>query len=340
MVLHTSNAYDPDPVAEQLPQAAAAKKHGLRCFGALNVAALSEVAGKLNAPLAVDAQGKSNPKLPDPFFKSAYEAWFLEPALKMAKSGLVDGLHIDWEFYGGRGEGREVYNDEYFNAFLERQGIAERVSVTRRQPWLAEKNLRSAYLGFLRDLTEAMFRDLATEVRNVRGDFIFSSYDSFTGNLENGGWRSSGIAAGLHSPQAPYFVVDPRHYWDYGAAPWWDSVYRYHHELGYKHINGTYDWRLFGGRPDTQVSAVGWMVENAIHSDGYWVWTEREFGTYEWQAFAAADRRIKVHWPSPLPIDEGDQLRNAQAKAALGLPSEVILRELGYDRDAIKASGA
>ena len=53
-----------------------------------------------------------------------------------------------------------------------------------------------------------------------------------------------------------------------------------------------------------------------------------------------ADRRIKVHWPSPLPIDEGDQLRNAQAKAALGLPSEVILRELGYDRDAIKASGA
>jgi len=280
-------------VNDQLQRAEVAKKHGLHPFGMLYVSNLPAIAKTLDGPLAVDAEGNSNPNLPDPFFKPAYEKWFLEPALKMAKSGLVDGLHFDWEFYGKRGEGREVYNDEYFNAFLKSQGISESVPVTQRYRWLVEKNLYHAYLVSLRDLTEEMFRDFADQIRNVKPDFIFSSYDSFSGDLGNGGWRSSGISAGLHRPSAPNLVIDPRHYWDYSACPWWDSNYNYHHKLGYKHIGGTYDWRLFGGRPDTELSAVEWMVENAIHSDGYWVWTEREFGTYEWQAFAAADRRIK-----------------------------------------------
>jgi hypothetical protein len=47
-----------------------------------------------------------------------------------------------------------------------------------------------------------------------------------------------------------------------------------------------------------------------------------------------ADRQIEIHWPNPLPTDEGEQLRNAQIKAQLGLPSERILAELGYDRGA------
>jgi len=280
-------------VTDQLRRAAEAKKHGLHPFGMLYVSNLPAIAQKLDGPLAVDAEGNSSPNLPDPFFKPSYEEWFLRPTLKMAKSGLVDGLHFDWEFYGKRGEGREVYNDEYFNAFLKSQGISEGVPVTQRHRWLVDGNLYNAYLTFLRDLTEVMFRDFADKIRKIKPDFIFSSYDSFTGSLDNGGWRSSAITAGLHRPEAPNFVVDPRHYWDYGAAPWWDSTYSYHQKLGYKHIAGTYDWRLFGGRPDTQISATRWMVENAIHSDGYWVWTEREFGTYEWQAFAAADRLIK-----------------------------------------------
>jgi len=44
-----------------------------------------------------------------------------------------------------------------------------------------------------------------------------------------------------------------------------------------------------------------------------------------------ADRAIEIHWPSPLPIDEGEQLRNAQIKAQLGVPPDRILAELGYD---------
>ncbi len=46
---------------------------------------------------------------------------------------------------------------------------------------------------------------------------------------------------------------------------------------------------------------------------------------------APEDRRIETHWPSPLPADEAEQLRNAQIKAQLGVPSDRILAELGYD---------
>jgi hypothetical protein len=45
---------------------------------------------------------------------------------------------------------------------------------------------------------------------------------------------------------------------------------------------------------------------------------------------AADDRRIEILWPSPLPDDEAESLRNAQAKAALGVPAETVLSELGY----------
>jgi hypothetical protein len=44
------------------------------------------------------------------------------------------------------------------------------------------------------------------------------------------------------------------------------------------------------------------------------------------------DRRIEVHWGNPLPNDEGEQLRNAQIKAQLGVPADRIFTELGYDR--------
>ena len=48
-----------------------------------------------------------------------------------------------------------------------------------------------------------------------------------------------------------------------------------------------------------------------------------------------ADRRIELHWPSPLPDDEMERLQNAQAKAALGVPTDKILAELGYAGEAV-----
>ncbi len=48
---------------------------------------------------------------------------------------------------------------------------------------------------------------------------------------------------------------------------------------------------------------------------------------------SAENRRIEIHWPSPLPDDEAEALRNAQTKAALGVPVETVLGELGYARE-------
>ncbi|MBN1554228.1 MAG: phage portal protein [Phycisphaerae bacterium] len=55
-------------------------------------------------------------------------------------------------------------------------------------------------------------------------------------------------------------------------------------------------------------------------------WMDRT-GVY---ATRPADRRVEVRWPDPIPIDEAEQLRNAQIKQSLGLPREQILAELGY----------
>jgi hypothetical protein len=46
-----------------------------------------------------------------------------------------------------------------------------------------------------------------------------------------------------------------------------------------------------------------------------------------------ADRRVEILWPSPLPADEGEQLRNALIKTQLGVPADRILAELGYRRE-------
>lgn len=46
------------------------------------------------------------------------------------------------------------------------------------------------------------------------------------------------------------------------------------------------------------------------------------------------DRRLKLHWPSPLPEDSTQRLHEAQLKLALGVPSHQVLTELGYGPEA------
>ena len=294
--------HNPEPTPIQVEHAAVARKHGLRFFGIAYIAfgshgnqGLMGGAARLNAPLAVDADGNTSSKRPDPFFKPAYEEWLFKPAMEMAKSGLVDGMHVDWEFYGGRGEGRQVYNDEYFNAFLKTKNVTATVPVKGRYRWLVEANLHQGYLEYLRELTRTMFAEFADKVRAIKPDFIFSSYDNFHGtSLENGGWRVAGISAGLHSPDAPYFVIDPRHYFEYHVAPWWNSFYSHHHALGFKHIAGSWDNRFSGGAPQTDVGLVQWIYDVSMNTDGYWLWFEHEFGPSVWLNLAAADRRIRT----------------------------------------------
>ena len=42
------------------------------------------------------------------------------------------------------------------------------------------------------------------------------------------------------------------------------------------------------------------------------------------------ERRVEINWPSPLPENELEKLQEAEAKVRLGVPGEVVLRELGY----------
>jgi uncharacterized protein YjeT (DUF2065 family) len=44
----------------------------------------------------------------------------------------------------------------------------------------------------------------------------------------------------------------------------------------------------------------------------------------------ADERRIELSWPSPVPENALERLQEAEAKARLGVPKEIVLRELGY----------
>jgi len=43
-----------------------------------------------------------------------------------------------------------------------------------------------------------------------------------------------------------------------------------------------------------------------------------------------SERGIRIHWPHPIPANEAEKLQEAEIKARLGVPREVLLRELGY----------
>ena len=42
------------------------------------------------------------------------------------------------------------------------------------------------------------------------------------------------------------------------------------------------------------------------------------------------ERRVEIHWPSPIPENESEQLDAAKAKRDLGVDAEEVARELGY----------
>lgn len=43
-----------------------------------------------------------------------------------------------------------------------------------------------------------------------------------------------------------------------------------------------------------------------------------------------AERRVELHWPSPIPESAAERLQEAESKLRLGVAREVVLRELGY----------
>ena len=46
-----------------------------------------------------------------------------------------------------------------------------------------------------------------------------------------------------------------------------------------------------------------------------------------------ADRRVRLHWPSPVPENTTQRLRDAEIKLRLGVGRDVVLAELGYEAE-------
>ena len=48
-------------------------------------------------------------------------------------------------------------------------------------------------------------------------------------------------------------------------------------------------------------------------------------------ATAEGERGVRLSWPDPLPTDQRDEVAAAKGKLEIGVPSERVLGELGYD---------
>ena len=271
-----------------LDRARLAHKYGIRYFGLLNVAGLHAFAAQMQAPLAVDERGEypGGAHTPCPLYRPLYEQWFLKPMLEAAQSGLVDGFHMDWEPYGGRGEAGVCYCDDCFAAFLTRKHLQvnEQVPKEQRYQWLEKRGLVDEYKQVFAERRTEMFADFARRIHQAKPDFVFSGYD--IGDCP--------LTRGLHTPQVPFFVVDPRHYFEDHTRPWWESHQDHFHKLGFLRIAGSWDNSFFGGQPESDVSVSQWMYNAAINSDGCWLWFEEELTPDAWRSFWIANRRIQA----------------------------------------------
>lgn len=279
-----------------------AHKYGLRYFACLFSCDLSPRTHQLKQQMkvrwSVNKEGEpySGPDGPYacPVYKPVYgecffnpEGFFLSPVLKAAQEGLVDGLHLDWEHYTGRGEAGECYCDDCFGEFMKKNGLDEDVPKAQRYKCLHERDLLTEYTEHFEQRRIEMFRELAARVHAIKPDFVFSGY-----HLNY--YHQFAIARGLNTPEVPFFIIDSRHYFEDHTRPWWESHYTPHRQLGMVHIAGSYDNSFFGGQPESNVSAPQWMYDAAINSDGYWMWFEEELTPAAWRAFWLANRRIRA----------------------------------------------
>ena len=287
-----------------------AHRYGIRFLAAHKLCTAPAIGAKLRARAAVNRHGrtareeKANgmqlnlPFVPCPLDERVIHEWLLKPTLRLARPGVVDGFHIDWESYGFTGFDRAgdylCYCDDCFGTFMKQQERDEQIPRTERYTWLQTQQLLRVYLLLLRDRVRDVFREVADRVREVNPDFLFSGYETFApGELENY-WRTEGAALGLGSADVPFFIIDAGHYWPNHTAPWWETGYAANRKLGLRHILGTWTGGIQGGHPEMDVSAVDWMYEAAISHDGYWVWFEHRWGPEDYAMYRAAEQRISA----------------------------------------------
>jgi hypothetical protein len=296
--------YYGDTVATRKNRARLAREWGIRYFAHLHSAYFPYKAEELGARLAVNKDGKTSKEdargkgthVPCPLDENAVDRWLFDSAIDMANSGVVDGCIIDWEMnIHGFSEMEDdlCYCGDCFGKYMQKKGLQQELASKERYNWLNKQSLLAEYLDFEQQRLITLYRQGAERVRAVKPDFVFAAYQGFMPGHFGNQWKIEAAAHGLHSRQAPYFVVDSMHYNPNHAAPWWESGYVQFKELGMKFILGSYTRGIMGGIPEMDVSAVQWIYDAAINTDGFWVWFEHKWGPLEYAAFRTADKRIR-----------------------------------------------
>ena len=224
-----------------------------------------------------------------PLDERVYGKWLVEPHLEGVRAGLIDGIHVDWEYYGGNGEATGIcYCQDCFATFLDRQGIkADVPEPAARFAFLKERDLVKVFADLFHQRRIEMFTSLREQLQAVKPDLIFSVYD-----LKPAA-RSTVLLKAWNTPDVPLIWLDQRHYATDDTQPWWESYSEQLRKEGCLYVPGGWINALFGMQA-SQVSADRWIYEAAINEDGCWLWFERELDGEVLRAYAAADRELKA----------------------------------------------
>jgi len=174
-----------------------ARDFGLRYFAAVYVNRLPNLSGGRRS---VRQSGEEH-WFKCPLDQGAYEKWLLEPYIEGVREGLIDGIHTDWEYYGGHGEAGICYCDDCFATFLSRQGPAEDPpEKTARFGWLTERELVAAYEENFHKRRVEMFTRIREKFHGANPRLLFSSY----------GTVFSDFTRAMNTPETPFIFLDGR----------------------------------------------------------------------------------------------------------------------------------
>ncbi len=230
-------------------------------------------------------EGESARNWKCPLDESIYRKWLIEPHLDGVRAGLINGIHTDWENYGGYGDASDpCYCDSCFAGFIQARDTKVKVSErAQRHSVLQARGLIGAYEESFHAQRVEMFARIRRELQTLNPDLLFSCY----------GQQLSDFTRAMHTPQNPVIILDPLHYYNDDRQPWWESYGPRLRAEGYLYIPGGWTNSLFGAQI-SQVSAARWIYEAAINEDGCWLWFERELDDEILRAYAAAGRELKA----------------------------------------------
>ena len=264
----------------RLGHARFAHEFGLKYFATLYVNSLPNQAG---GRTWVKQSGEDH-WFKCPLDQASYERWLVEPHLEGLREGVVDGVHVDWEAYGGHGEAKGLcYCDDCFATFMRGRDEEEAApGKTRRFAWLRQRDLTDAYEADFHQRRFEMFTGIRKKLHAIKPDMLFSSY----------GTSFSDFTRAVNTAQTPFIFLDARHYYNDDRQAWWESYGTRFRQEGYLYIPGGWANSLFGAQA-SQVSAARWIYEAAVNHDGCWLWFERELDDEILRAYATADAQIR-----------------------------------------------